>query len=53
VRPLVGPELAKRPQFITPDRMCRRFAILDAPDVQRGRLEIDLGPLQIASLDRP
>jgi len=53
VRPLVGPELAKRSQFITPDRMCRRFAILDAPDMQRGRLEIDLGPFQIASLDRP
>ena len=55
VRPLVGAEFAQCPQFIAADRMGCRLAILDAPDVQRGRLEIDLGPgpFQIASLDRP
>jgi len=50
--PLVGLELAKRPQFIAPDRVRRRLAILGAPDVQRGGLEIDLRPFQVASLDR-
>jgi len=51
VRPLVGAEFAQCPQFIAADRMGCRLAILDAPDVQRGGLEIDLRPFQVASLD--